>query len=81
MKSLAGGELLKTGLSPREGIGYALSLPIDTLVSGMDSLKILEQNLEIVRNEPPLTDEDRAQLLERTSSFAVDGHLERYKVA
>jgi len=79
MKSLAGGQILKTGVSPQEAITYALSLPIDTLVSGIDSLKVLDQNLTIVRNWKPLSEEGQKHLLERVASFARDGHLEDYK--
>jgi hypothetical protein len=49
MKSLASGDILKASVTPDEAIAYALSLPIDTLVSGIDSLKVLSQNLEIAR--------------------------------
>jgi aryl-alcohol dehydrogenase-like predicted oxidoreductase len=79
MKSLAGGPLLETGISAKDAIHYSLSLPIDTLVSGMDSVEVLNKNLEIVRNWSPLSDEDKVQLLQSAAPFAVDGHLERYK--
>lgn len=83
MKSLGGSDapILKTGITSQEAISYALSLPIHTLVSGMDSLEVLAQNLEIVRNWRPLSDEERNQLLERIAPWAADGHLERYKTA
>ena len=81
MKSLAGGELLKAGISPSEGIAYALSLPIDTLVSGIDSLEILGQNLATARGWTPLTEVERQDLLERAAPYADDGHLEKYKAA
>jgi predicted aldo/keto reductase-like oxidoreductase len=83
MKSLggSGAPILKTGITLQEAISYALSLPIHTLVSGMDSLEVLAQNLEIVRNWRPLSDEERNKLLERIASWAADGHLERYKTA
>jgi predicted aldo/keto reductase-like oxidoreductase len=79
MKSLAGDRLLQTGVSPQEAIPYALSLPIDVLVSGMDSIEILEQNLDIVRGWAPLTEDEQQALLERVAPWAGDGHLERYK--
>ncbi len=79
MKSLAGGQMLKTEISPEEAITYALSLPIDTLVSGMDSLEVLTRNLKIVRSWRPLSEDKRNTLLKKIASFAGDGHLERYK--
>jgi len=82
MKSLGGrGQIVKTGITPREAISYALSLPISTLVSGIDSLEVLAQNLEIVRTWAPLTDEERSCLLERVAPWAGDGRLEHYKTA
>jgi predicted aldo/keto reductase-like oxidoreductase len=79
MKSLAGDRILQTGISPQEAIAYALSLPIDVLVSGMDSIEILEQNLKIARNWLPLTEDEQKALLERVTPWAEDGHLEYYK--
>ena len=79
MKSLAGSRILKAGVSPQEAINYALSLSIDTLVSGIDSLEVLNQNLTIVRTWKPLSKKEQKHLLERVASFALDGHLEDYK--
>lgn len=79
MKSLAGGHLLETGVSARDAMRYALSLPIDALVSGMDSLEVLAKNVETARAWEPLSDEETEKLLAQTASDAVDGHLERYK--
>lgn len=83
MKSLGGTgtRILKTGISAQEAISYALSLSIHTLVSGMDSLEVLAQNLEIVRDWRPLTDEEQNQLLERIAPLAINGRLEHYKTA
>lgn len=83
MKSLGGSDapLLKTGITAQEAISYSLSLPIHTLVSGVDSLEVLVQNLEIVRNWRPLSDEERTRLLERVAPWAADGRLEHYKTA
>ena len=81
MKSLggSGARILKSGITAQDAISYALSLPIHTLVSGLDSLEILSQNLEIVRNWKPLSDEERSTLLERIAPWATDGRLENYK--
>jgi len=81
MKALGGrgGKILGTGVSAHEAISYALSLPIHTLVVGMDSLEVLSKNLEIVRNWRSLTEEERGHLLKRITPWAEDGHLEHYK--
>jgi len=49
MKSLGGsGEMVTNGaITPEEGLRYAMSLPVATTISGMDSLAVLEQNLGI----------------------------------
>lgn len=79
MKSLAGGEILQAGVSAREAITYALSLPVSTLVIGIDSLELLAENLKVVRSWVPLTEEERRHLLERVAPWAGDGRLEHYK--
>ena len=79
MKSLAGGELLKTNIPAGDAIRYSLSLPIDSLVSGMDSVDILNKNLEIVRDWTPLGEEEKQRFLQDAVPFAADGQLERYK--
>src|ERR1700687_2833491 len=47
MKSLGGaGEMVTSGaITPEEGLRYAMSLPVATTISGIDSLYVLEQNL------------------------------------
>ncbi|MFC1717126.1 aldo/keto reductase [Candidatus Poribacteria bacterium] len=81
MKSLAGGGILETDISPREAISYTLSLPVHALISGMDSLEILKTNIDIVRTWEPLSEDERGQLLERIAPRAGDGRLEHYKTA
>jgi predicted aldo/keto reductase-like oxidoreductase len=80
MKSLAAGNIMQAGVSVREAISYSLSQPIHTLVTGIDSMEVLSQNLEIARAWQPLTDRETADLLERVAGTATDGHLEEYKM-
>jgi predicted aldo/keto reductase-like oxidoreductase len=79
MKSLAGGRLLETGVSAEDAIRFSLSQPIDSLVSGMDSLEILAKNLEIARNWTPMDEKECEQLLNQTEPFAGNLDMERYK--
>ncbi len=81
MKSLADGHLLKSGaeVTPAEAIRYAMSLPVATVISGMDSLEVLEQNLATARAFTPLTDAERADLLSRTVDASRDGAFELFK--
>src|SRR6202166_2986400 len=56
MKSLGGsGEMVTRGMiTPEEGLRYAMSLPVATTISGMESLAVLGQNLEIARKFIPM---------------------------
>ena len=58
MKSMGGdGQLIRDGgVLPEDALRYALSLPVASLVSGIDSLEILRKNLAIARGFQPLTD-------------------------
>jgi hypothetical protein len=62
-----------------EGLRYAMSLPVATTISGMDSLEILEQNLAIARGFRPLSSEQMAVLRERVRPMAADGRFELFK--
>jgi hypothetical protein len=55
------------------------SLPIATLVSGIDSEKVLDQNLALVRDFKPMTVEERAAALAKVGAVAGDGRYELFK--
>jgi hypothetical protein len=81
MKSLGGdGQLVKdAGLTPEECRRYALSQPISTLITGMESLENLRQDVEIARHFTPLSDAEQEQLVARTRQVAGDGRYEWFK--
>ena len=81
MKSLAGDgkSMFAAGVTAEEAMGFALSLPIATLVSGMDSPEQVRQNAGIARRFAGLSDTERISLLDRVQPHAADGHLEGYK--
>jgi predicted aldo/keto reductase-like oxidoreductase len=81
MKSLGGnGSIVsKAGVPVEDALSYVLSLPISTLVSGIDSEKVLDQNLKIVREFKPLTPAERAAIEGRTLEMAGDGRFELFK--
>jgi uncharacterized protein len=81
MKSLGGdGRVIKKKAARvADALRYAMSLPVCTTVSGVDSLKVLRQNLRIARGFSPMNERDRA-LYERTlAGVAHDGRFELYK--
>ncbi len=81
MKSLGGGgqPILKGVVTVEEALRYAMSLPVTTTISGMDSLVVLRQNLAIARAFKPMTGPEMAALRKRCAPAAGDGHLELYK--
>lgn len=81
MKSLTGNaEPIKQGIvTPQEAIRYVLSLPIASLVSGIDSPEVLKQNLDIVRRFTPMTVAEMEGLRARVAPYAMDGRFELFK--
>ena len=79
MKSLASGHIFKTNITVEEAIRYSLSMPISTLVSGIDSLEVLEQNIKIARDFKPYTEDELKALRERFKDVAYKGQHEYYK--
>ncbi|MBM4123721.1 MAG: aldo/keto reductase, partial [Nitrospira sp.] len=57
----------------------ARSLPVTTVVSGIDSREVLRQNLDIVRRFTPLTAQAMAGLRNRVAAYAADGRFELFK--
>lgn len=82
MKSLGGvGDMVKAGaVSAEEALRYALSLPVASVISGIESEQILEQNLKAVRGFTPMTAEELEALRQRCAKLAADGRFELYKV-
>ena len=83
MKSLGGsGEMVTKGaITPEEGLRYAMSLPVATTITGMDSLDVLHQNLQIAQNFTPMTAAEMSALRERCKPDAADGRYELYKLS
>lgn len=81
MKSFAAGDIFKSGVdvTPEEALRYAMSLPVATVISGMDSMEVLEQNLAVAHDFTPMSEAERTELLKRTATVAEAGKLERFK--
>ena len=80
MKSMGGsGELISKGAyTPSEALSYAMSLPVATTISGMDSMEVLDQNLAILRDFKTLS-ADQMQMLRDHGKQFDDGRYELYK--
>jgi predicted aldo/keto reductase-like oxidoreductase len=80
MKSFGGGQALKRkAVTPAEALRYAMSLPVVTTVSGMDSIRVLRQNLKIARGFTPMTRHEMQTYRTRLADRAADGRFELYK--
>jgi aryl-alcohol dehydrogenase-like predicted oxidoreductase len=80
MKSMGSGAILKSGaVTPVECLHFAMNLPTSVVITGIDSLKILQQNLDAVKSFKPLSDEELAALLKKTAQFAATGEFEKFK--
>ena len=81
MKSL-GGEgdpVKKRAVTAKDAIRYAMSLPVAVTVTGIDSLKVLRQNIALARGFQPMGAVEMEQLRARCAPFALDGRFELYK--
>ena len=80
MKSMANGILLKSNTAtPIECLHYALNLPTSVVITGIDSMEILNQALEAARTFHPLSDKELQTLLAKTESAAANGLFEPFK--
>ncbi|MEO7190125.1 MAG: aldo/keto reductase [Vicinamibacterales bacterium] len=80
MKSMGNGIILKSGIvTAIECLQYALNLPTSVVITGIDSLAILDQAFEAVRTFRQMTDEDVAALLLKTKQAAARGAFELFK--
>lgn len=83
MKPLTGkGEPIKKGIiTPDQALRYALSLPVATIITGMERLDVLRQNLRIAQGFTPMSADEMDSLREQCRPLAADGRFEHYKVS
>jgi len=80
MKCMANGILLKSQtVKPIECLHYALNLPTSVVITGIDSMEILDQAFEAVRTFSPMTPGDVETLLAKTAAAASKGEFEPFK--
>ena len=65
--------------TPVECLHYAMNLPTSVVITGCDSMQILQQALDAARSFKPMSKEEVATLLAKTSSAAAKGEFEQYK--
>jgi uncharacterized protein len=81
MKSLGGDarQLKAKVITPQEGLRYAMSLPVATTISGIDSMRVLKQNLAVAQGFRKMSDREMQALRRRVGEEASDGRFELYK--
>ena len=81
MKSLSGDgrQVKKKVVTAEQALRYAMSLRVATTICGMDSMRVLRQNIRIASGFKPMTDRQMAALRKRVSDEAEDGRFELYK--
>jgi aryl-alcohol dehydrogenase-like predicted oxidoreductase len=81
MKPMANGIILKSKtVSPIECLRFALNLPTSVVITGVDSMEILDQACEAARTFRPLSDPELTALLSKTAT-AARGEFEPLKTS
>jgi uncharacterized protein len=82
MKPMGDQVILRSGVvSASECLRYAMSLPTSVVITGCDSMAVLQQAINTARYFRPMTDEERTALLARTAPVAGNGKFELYKTS
>jgi predicted aldo/keto reductase-like oxidoreductase len=82
MKPMADGHILQSKtVTPIDCLHFALSLPTSVVITGIDSMQILDQAFEASRSFPSRDKSEIAAILEKTSSAAKDGKYEPFKTS
>jgi aryl-alcohol dehydrogenase-like predicted oxidoreductase len=80
MKPLANGHILKSGtVTAIECLHYALNLPTSVVITGCDSMEVLDQALEALSTFRPMSDAEVQAILAKTAEVASRGEFELFK--
>ena len=69
----------KRAVKATDALRYAMSLPVATTITGIDSMKVLRQNLAVARGFTPLAEAEMEALRRQSAELAADGRFELYK--
>jgi predicted aldo/keto reductase-like oxidoreductase len=67
--------------TPVECLHYAMNLPTSVVITGCDSMEILEQALDAARSFQAMGSAEVSALLGKTATAAAKGEFERYKTS
>ncbi|HLJ15141.1 MAG TPA: aldo/keto reductase [Bryobacteraceae bacterium] len=80
MKSMGSGVILKSNtVNAIECLHYAMNLPTSVVITGIDSMQILDQAFEAARTFRRMSQEQVASLLAKTAKAAAEGQYELFK--
>jgi len=71
--------LTSNTVQPIEALHYGLTQPVSVVITGIDSMPILEQALSAAKSFRPMTQPEVASLLSRTETAASEGKYELFK--
>jgi aryl-alcohol dehydrogenase-like predicted oxidoreductase len=82
MKSLGNGIILKSGaVTAIECLHYALNLPTSVVITGVDSMEVLDQAFEAARTFRPMGQDEVEALLAKTAGAGSRGRFELFKTS
>lgn len=82
MKSMGDSHILASKtVTPLECLQYALSLPTSVVITGIDSMQILDQAFKAANSYDKVTKADIAAILKKTAPVAMDGKYEPFKTS
>ena len=82
MKPMGSGLILESNkVTPVECLHYAMSLPTSVVITGCDSMKVLQQALDAAKSFRPLSQSEVTALLDKTREVAKLGQFEPYKIS
>jgi predicted aldo/keto reductase-like oxidoreductase len=80
MKPMGAGIILRSKtVEPMECLHYAMSLPTSVVITGCDSVTLVEQAVNAAKTFKPLSETQVAALLAKTKNAAQNGEFEGYK--
>jgi aryl-alcohol dehydrogenase-like predicted oxidoreductase len=82
MKSMSNGIILRSKtVSASECLQYALNLPTSVVITGCDSMEILDQAIDVARAFRPMSAAQVQALLAKTKGAASKGEFEPFKTS
>jgi aryl-alcohol dehydrogenase-like predicted oxidoreductase len=82
MKTMGDRHILESQVvSPRECLHYAMNQPVSVVITGCDSIPILEQAIDAAKTFRPLSEAQLAALLAQTREAAAGGRYELFKTS